>query len=201
MTDLENMNVVALADSVRRGEIRAVDVAERTLAAIDARNAELNAFVTIARDELLEQARAIDAKRARGETLGLLAGVPVGLKDALCTRGIRTTCGSKMLADYVPPYDATVVARLKGADALLPGKTNMDEFAMGSSNESSAFGPSKNPHDPSRIPGGSSGGSAVAVAAKMTPAALGSDTGGSIRQPAALTGCVGVKPTYGRVSR
>jgi aspartyl-tRNA(Asn)/glutamyl-tRNA(Gln) amidotransferase subunit A len=195
------MSVVAIAESVKRGEVTATSVAERTLAAIEKDNARLNAFLTIAKNEVLEQARAIDAKRARGEALGALAGVPIALKDALCTRGIRTTCASKMLEHWTPPYDATVVARLRAADALLPGKTNMDEFAMGSSNESSAFGPAKNPLDPSRTPGGSSGGSAVSVAAGMTPAALGSDTGGSIRQPAALTGCVGVKPTYGRVSR
>jgi aspartyl-tRNA(Asn)/glutamyl-tRNA(Gln) amidotransferase subunit A len=176
-------------------------VAEGALARIDAQNEALNAFLTVARDEVLAQARAVDAKRARGEVLGPLAGVPIALKDALCTRGVRTTCGSKILETWIPPYDATVVERLRAADALLPGKTNMDEFAMGSSNESSAYGPVKNPRDPSRTPGGSSGGSAVAVASGMTPAALGSDTGGSIRQPAAFTGTVGVKPTYGRVSR
>ncbi len=192
---------LAIADAVRSGAISARAVAERTLARIEAKNPELNAFVTVAKEELLAGADAVDAKRARGEPLGLLAGVPVALKDALCTRNLRTTCGSKMLGAYVPPYDATVVTRLRAADALVPGKTNMDEFAMGSSNESSAFGPAKNPHDPSRIPGGSSGGSAVAVAAGLAPVALGSDTGGSIRQPAALTGTVGVKPTYGRVSR
>jgi aspartyl-tRNA(Asn)/glutamyl-tRNA(Gln) amidotransferase subunit A len=197
MTD----HVIAIAERVRRGETTAVSVAEDALARIDAENGELNAFLTVARDEVLEQARAIDAKRARGETLGVLAGVPVALKDALCTRGVRTTAGSKMLERWIAPYDATVVAKLRAADALLPGKTNMDEFAMGSSNESSAYGPVKNPRDHARAPGGSSGGSAAAVAAGMTPAALGSDTGGSIRQPASFTGTVGAKPTYGRVSR
>ena len=194
-------DVIAIAERVKSGETTAVAVAEDALARIDARNQELNAFLTVSRDEVLEQARAIDAKKARGEVLGPLAGVPIALKDALCTRGVRTTAGSKMLERFIAPYDAHVVTRLRGADALLPGKTNMDEFAMGSSNESSAYGPVKNPVDTSRTPGGSSGGSAVAVAAGMTPAALGSDTGGSIRQPAALTGTVGVKPTYGRVSR
>ncbi|MBX3189941.1 MAG: Asp-tRNA(Asn)/Glu-tRNA(Gln) amidotransferase subunit GatA [Labilithrix sp.] len=201
MSERMNDSVIAIAERVRRGEVTALAIAEATLAKIDAQNAELNAFITVARDEVLAQARAIDDKRARGEALGPLAGVPVALKDALATRGVRTTCGSKMLDRWVPPYDATVVAKLRAADALLPGKTNMDEFAMGSSNESSAYGPAKNPHDRARIPGGSSGGSAVAVAAAMTPAALGSDTGGSIRQPAALSGTFGLKPTYGRVSR
>jgi aspartyl-tRNA(Asn)/glutamyl-tRNA(Gln) amidotransferase subunit A len=197
MTD----HVISIAERVKRGETTAVAVAEEALARIDARNGELNAFLTVARDEVLEQARAVDAKRARGEALGPLAGVPIALKDALCTRGVRTTAGSKILETWVPPYEATVVTRLRAADALLPGKTNMDELAMGSSNENSAFGPVRHPHDTTRAPGGSSGGSAVAVASGMTPAALGSDTGGSIRQPAAFTGTVGVKPTYGRVSR
>jgi aspartyl-tRNA(Asn)/glutamyl-tRNA(Gln) amidotransferase subunit A len=198
---LETFTVEGLADKVRTGEIHAVEVAEEVSRRIDARDPGLHAFLARDDEALFAQARAIDDKRARGLPLGPLAGVPVALKDALCTRGLRTTSGSKILEGWVPPYDATVVTRLREADALLPGKTNMDEFAMGSSTEHGAFGPTRNPWDTSRSPGGSSGGSAVAVAARMTPAALGSDTGGSIRQPAALTGVVGLKPTYGRVSR
>jgi aspartyl-tRNA(Asn)/glutamyl-tRNA(Gln) amidotransferase subunit A len=198
---VSDLGVVGIADRVRRGDIRAEDVTAAALARTEAKNGALNAFLHVARDQALAQARAIDVRRARGEPLGPMAGVPVAVKDAICTRGMASTAGSKILAGYVPPYDATVIERLRAADAVLVGKTNMDEFAMGSSTENSAFGPARNPWDMSRTPGGSSGGSAAAVAGRMVPCALGSDTGGSIRQPASLTGTVGIKPTYGRVSR
>jgi aspartyl-tRNA(Asn)/glutamyl-tRNA(Gln) amidotransferase subunit A len=163
-------------------------------------NPTLNAFVTVDPDKTLAMARAADGRRAKGET-GPLLGIPLAHKDIFCAQGWRTTCGSKMLANFVSPYDAHVVDRLKAAGAVTLGKLNMDEFAMGSSNETSYFGPVKNPWDTNRVPGGSSGGSAAAVAARLTPAATGTDTGGSIRQPAALCGLTGLKPTYGVVSR
>ncbi|HEX8790343.1 MAG TPA: Asp-tRNA(Asn)/Glu-tRNA(Gln) amidotransferase subunit GatA [Polyangiaceae bacterium] len=195
------MIVGDIVSSVRRGERTAEAVCGEMLGGIEARDGGLHAFLHVARDAALEQARSVDEKRKSGRDLGALAGVPIAIKDAICTRGIPTTAGSKILSGWVPPYDAGVVERLKAADAILIGKTNMDEFAMGSSNENSAYGPARNPWDTTRTPGGSSGGSAAAVAARLAPCALGSDTGGSIRQPAALTGTVGIKPTYGRVSR
>ena len=194
-------NLVRLVDSVRQGERSAESIAEATLARVDAREPSIGAFLHVDRAGFLESARAVDAKRQRGEALGLLAGVPIAVKDALCTKGIPTTAASRILEGYVPVYDATVVARLRSADATIVGKTNLDEFAMGSSNENSAYASVRNPWDPTRAPGGSSGGSAAAVASRMCAGSLGSDTGGSIRQPASFCGVVGVKPTYGRVSR
>ena len=198
--DLHTLGLTQLAKCLESGEFTSVELVRELLGRIEAHDTELNAFISVTADAALQAAERADTERSKGEP-GVLNGLPIVHKDIFCTSGVLTTCGSKMLENFVSPYDATVVERLAGAGAVMLGKTNMDEFAMGSSNENSYYGPVANPWDHARVPGGSSGGSAAAVAAGLAPAATGTDTGGSIRQPAALTGVTGIKPTYGRVSR
>ena len=197
---LHNQTLAQLATGLEQGEYTSVEITEALLGRIAELDSALNAFITVTGDAALDAAKAADAARAAGKA-GPLCGLPIAHKDIFCTRDVLTTCGSRMLENFVSPYDATVVERLAAAGAVVLGKTNMDEFAMGSSNETSYYGPVRNPWDLERSPGGSSGGSAAAVAARLAPAATGTDTGGSIRQPAALSGIFGIKPTYGRVSR
>jgi aspartyl-tRNA(Asn)/glutamyl-tRNA(Gln) amidotransferase subunit A len=200
MSLLDRTAAELLADLASR-KISARQLVEESLGRICSRDGEVHAFLSLDGDRALEQAKEIDARRAAGKPVGKLAGLPVAIKDVICTKGQKTTCGSKMLENFVPPYDATVVRKLREADAILIGKTNMDEFAMGGSTENSAYFKTGNPWDTSRVPGGSSGGAAACLGARMVPLSIGTDTGGSIRQPAAFCGVTGLKPTYGRVSR
>jgi aspartyl-tRNA(Asn)/glutamyl-tRNA(Gln) amidotransferase subunit A len=201
VAELTRLSARELASMIASGEVSAVEVAQAHLDRIAAVDSKVHAFLHVDADGALAAARAVDEKRSRGAALGPLAGVPLALKDVLTQKGVPTTCGSRILEGWRPPYDSTVVRKLRAADVVILGKTNMDEFAMGSSTENSAFGVTRNPWDLERIPGGSSGGSSAAVSSFQAPLAIGTDTGGSIRQPAAVTGIVGVKPTYGGVSR
>ncbi|MGH3356090.1 MAG: Asp-tRNA(Asn)/Glu-tRNA(Gln) amidotransferase subunit GatA [Nocardioidaceae bacterium] len=201
MSDLVRMTAAELAESLQRGETTSVEITQAHLDRIEAVDGEVHALLHVDAEGALRSARESDGRRVEGRVASALDGVPIVVKDVLATKGMPTTCGSRILEGWVPPYDATVVARLRAAGLPILGKTNMDEFAMGSSTEHSAFGPSRNPWDLERIPGGSGGGSSAAVAAYESPLAIGTDTGGSIRQPAAVTGTIGVKPTYGGVSR
>ncbi len=201
MRDAAGMAVTELAAAIASGELSAVEVTRATLARIAARDGVTHAYLHVDSEGALQAAAQVDRARAQGEKLGVLAGVPIGIKDCMCTRGLPTTCASKILEGYVPPYDAHVVERVRAAGGVIVGKLNMDEFAMGSSNENSAYGTARNPWDSARTPGGSSGGAAAATAEGLAGATLGSDTGGSVRQPASYCGVTAIKPTYGRVSR
>src|SRR5947209_3706010 len=199
--ELTSLTIDSARTAVQERKTTAVAMAEAHYARIQKEDGQIGAFLTLSRERALQEAERVDRMAAEGKPLPPLGGVPVGIKDVMSTRGVRTTAGSKMLDNYVPPYDCTAVAKLEAAGAVILGKMNCDEFAMGSSNENSGFHPVRNPRDLSRVPGGSSGGSAAAVAADMAVVTLGSDTGGSIRQPASFCGVVGLMPTYGRVSR
>lgn len=201
MNTILQQSAADLLARMQAGDLSAVEVTRTFLDRIHRTDGDLQAFLLVDDEGAMAAAERVDERRARGESLGALAGLPVAIKDVLCVRGQRTTCGSRMLAAFRPPYDATLVTKLRQADAILIGKTNMDEFAMGSSNENSAFHPVRNPWDRERVPGGSSGGAAASIAARQVPLSIGTDTGGSIRQPASFCGVVGLKPTYGRVSR
>ncbi|MDQ6849575.1 MAG: Asp-tRNA(Asn)/Glu-tRNA(Gln) amidotransferase subunit GatA [Actinomycetota bacterium] len=201
MNELTRLSAAEVADKIADGDVSALEVAQAHLDRIAAVDAQVHAFLHVDTDGALDAAKSVDAKRSAGDQLGPLAGVPLAMKDVVVTRGLPTTAGSRILQGWRPPYDATITRRAKDAGLVMLGKTNMDEFAMGSSTENSAYGPTHNPWDLARIPGGSSGGSSAAVAAFEAPLAIGTDTGGSIRQPAAVTGIVGFKPTYGAVSR
>src|SRR5258706_16235345 len=199
--DLNKLTVVSAGDDVRQRQIPAPALAEQFYSKIESDDKEVHAYLTLSKERAFAQAQKIDAAAASGADLPALAGVPIGIKDVMVTRGVRTTAGSKILENFIPPYDCTAVSRLEAAGAVVLGKMNCDEFAMGSSNENSAYGPVRNPRDLTRVPGGSSGGSAASVAAGTAVATLGADTGGSIRQPAPYCGVVGVMPPHGPASR